>query len=62
MSTSTHTSGEQGPIYCNGCEERIEGHYHYGCPYCGFAYCYECFKKILIAETGCPSCLGTLWL
>jgi hypothetical protein len=60
MST-TRTDVEQEQ-FCNGCEAVLDGYYHYGCPYCGFNYCYSCFEKILIAEIGCPNCLGPLWL
>ncbi len=48
--------------FCNGDEAVLEGYYHYTCPVCGFKYCFECFKRILLAETGCPNCLASLTL
>jgi hypothetical protein len=60
MSTKiTHVEQEQ---FCNGDEAVLDGHYHYTCPACGFNYCYECFRRIVIAETGCPNCLVPLRL
>nr|MDO8118736.1 hypothetical protein [Candidatus Sigynarchaeota archaeon] len=60
MVTKTLARGQAR--HCNGDDSLLEGNYHYICPCCSFRFCYTCFEKILIAETGCPNCLAPLVL